>query len=325
MIKGSFPENFRSEELARLSSLATSNPELFRHEASQAAKAFSLEQRRWTNELENGTYSAVDFYHTYEVQFRPLIEELNKLTARPVFVRTLRTSLGLGEVTAEALGTRLLDERKNQAIDEFIEGLKGKARWRAARILTMPTSEVDRCRATFETYALYLHVAKISNTIFVDVHAGTIPRLIQRFKAWRQRRTVTKNKALHLKKLQTKLREFEQAEGDLPGLIVEHGLDLMLVLGARQDYEKARKETVKDSLGTVRQFDISTKKLVENHMADYIRHYPKASVQQLNQEEASIKALLLRIFELDTTARNRLVVTISECRSLYEEIRRAAL
>lgn len=322
MIKTELPDTFRREERTRLASLATSNVELFRYEALKAFEAFTPEQRRWAEELEASSITALDFYKIYEQQFKPLIEELDKAATRPVFIRTLRTSLRLDEADASELAVCLLNDRKAQVVATTTSPFDGRTQLRAAQILALPIAKIDHYKDIFENYLIYKHVAETSKVAVIDTHAGFVRRLGQRYLVWRQCRALAASKMKRLNKLQSKLRKFEQVEGDLPGLIVERGLDLMLILSARHTYEKRRKETAKNSLDETRLFDASTKKLVDDYMTKYMHQHPKSTIRDMSREEAALKELLLRVFELDTTARNHLVVIISECRTLYEEIRR---
>lgn len=149
----------------------------------------------------------------------------------------------------------------------------------------------------------------------------TISYRFQQATAKRQRHAHVMVDTRQLAELKQKIAEFEQREGDLPGRIVAHDLNLLLILNARRMYEKLHRQDL-DKLEEIQLFETVTADLIRDHMTEYLKRHPQSTLTAINHEEAEVKALFLRIFELDTVARNRLVVCISERRTLHDELHR---
>jgi hypothetical protein len=314
----SYKEEARSAEAT-----ATKNVEQFRFEASEAFATFDKRQRKWAKELTGGQFSAVDFYEKYLKEFKPLVSNLTAQPTNATFIKDLKKHLQTDDSTAVETINELILQRKQQAIRHFLAPITPRSAQRAEQLLELPLIELDKLYESFKAYSAYSHVARTLSIPVFDVHASLIRRVILRRRIERERRKREKIETQHLRHLAQELQEFEKTDGDIAGLLAAKNLDLVLILAARNNYEKTAKKpssnTTKNKIEAMRLFEDTVSKLVERHISAFIENRNITSLQEIHHEEADLKTLLLRIFELDTVAKNRLVVTASDYKKMYDE------
>jgi hypothetical protein len=311
------------EESRQAEVTAVQNVEQFRFEASAAFVAFNQKQRKWAKELASGQFSAIDFYEKYHKEFKPLVTDLITQPDNATFVEDLKKHLQTDDATAVEAINELILQRKQQAIREFLASIPPRSNRRAQQLLELPMTELDQLYSSLRAYSVYSYIAdKLMIPVF-DPHASTIRRMIVRRKIKAERRKRDKNESKRLRYLAEQMRKFEKEEGDIASLLAAKNLDLMLILAARNDYEKAKakvsSKAPRSKIEEMRLFESSVSTLVEQYVSTYIGTRNIASLQEIHREETDVKTLLLRIFELDTATKNRLVVMASDYKKLYDQ------
>lgn len=311
------------EEVRTAEAIAAKNVEQFRFKALEAFTAFDKKQRKWAKELASGQFSAIDFYEKYLKEFKPLIVDLKAQPDNVSFVEDLKKHLQTDDTTAVETINELIVQRKQQAIREFLVSIPPRSARRAQQLLELPIAEVDTLYDSQKAYSVYSYAAdKLTIPVF-DPYAPAFRRMVMRRKIKAERRKRDKNESKRLRYLAEQMRKFEKEEGDIAGLLAAKNLDLILVLAARNDYEKAKAKASSkkpsSKIEEMRLFESSVSTLVGQHLSAYIGTRTIASLQEVHREEADAKTLLLRIFELDTATKNRLVVTASDYKKLYDQ------
>lgn len=311
------------EEVRTVEAIATKNIERFRFKALEAFTVFDKKQRKWAKELANGQFSAIDFYEKYLKEFKPLIVDLKAQPDNVGFVEDLKKHLQTDDTTAVETINELIVQRKQQAIRQFLASIPPRSARRAQQLLELPIAEVDTLYDSQKAYSVYSYVAGKLAIPVLDPHASLVRRMTLRRKIKTERRKRDKNESKRLRYLAEQMRKFEKEEGDIAGLLAAKNLDLMLILAARNDYEKAKAKASSkkpsSKIEEMRLFENSVSTLVEQYLAAYIGTRTITSLQEIHREEADAKTLLLRIFELDTAAKNRLIVTASDYKKLYDQ------
>ena len=231
-------------QLRELDKRAETRPLLFRDEARRAYANYTRQQRRIAKRLKTPEVTAFDFYMAWRDRYMTRMQrimsavqagKLDKMLAR---VLLLPDDASVKQLTQALIEIRTVCER--QALVDTVYNIRRKrARRTAQALVDMGDQAVAHDVERFVNYHLYRTVARQRNVVVVDRHANLLVCMIQHVRARRQTRKLVRAARRRLADIDTELFATEQLHNGLVARLFSLGIDLIEVLAARHEYEKA--------------------------------------------------------------------------------------
>ena len=172
----------------------------------------------------------------------------------------------------------------------------------------------------FVNYHLYRMVARQRNVVVVDRHANLLIRMVQHMRARRQTRKLVRAARRRLASIDTELFATEQLHNGLVARLFSLGIDLIEVLAARHEYEKAlEKMSAAARKSPTKKLELYEKKTASIRSA-YLDSVPGlAGLKDVQKAAKEIDDALLKVFDFDMQQCNDLMRALKRYRTLTRE------
>jgi hypothetical protein len=218
----------------------------------------------------------------------------------------------------------LRHRRQRELADELSRSLSGRsARRRATALARLPRETIDLLAAAYKQHHLYSLAARKMNIAVVDAHGPFLKKIRAKARIRRERAATLKKETTRLAEIERTLATIDAQENGLPKKLTAYRLELMPILGLRHDFEKSRTRRTKPATGAdLEHFEQTTAEFIATSLEPALTARPALSFQEAGQKKLELQSLLLAIFSLDASARNRLVLSVAEYGRLYDEQQR---
>ena len=242
--------------------------------------------------------------------------KLDKMLTR---VLLLPDDASVKQLTQALIEIRTVCER--QALVDTVYNIHRKrARRTAQALVDMGDQAVAHDIERFVNYHLYRTVARQRNVVVVDRHANLLVRMIQRMRARRQTRKLVRAARRRLASIDTELFATEQLHNGLVARLFSLGIDLIEVLAARHEYEKAlEKMSAAARKSPTKKLELYEKKTASIRSA-YLDSVPGlAGLKDVQKAAKEIDDALLKVFDFDMQQCNDLMRALKRYRTLTRE------
>ncbi len=305
-----------------ISDLALTNIEVFRRKAEAALKQFTTIEQRTFKQLGATTTSPYDFLVELELTLIPLRQSLDSKRSNTPYKKSLAKQIILPLDTIQPVVDLTINYSDNFHIDSFIRaasGSSGNQTWLKEFITMTSKADVSVLKDHYVDAQLYTQVAHENAITIVNPHASAIKRSAAKHRIARERRNTTAFEDTRLQYIAARRLELNEVYDGLIASIMAEDWNLMEVLAMRQEYEKKLSslpiDDVLDDSRRLELFDTITNAFKKKHA----HRTTTTGLESARQSNAAIDTLLLRIFDLTTAQKNKLLLDSKEYRSIHEE------
>lgn len=302
------------------------NIEQFRVEAAEACRIFTPLDRKLVKRLETKDLDGYDFFNRWYAQVRIQYRHLHKPIGA-TFVRTISQNLEFSAQRAEEVASRLIQERENELAEEFITDIYGSKLRKTQRttiedMLTWNEKDIEDFRSRYIRYEIYTQIAVKNRVTIYDPHLSWLKRRtsIKRIRSERahtirgiEKRVAEINRQLEIL--------YRQNEG-LIHKILATKIDIVTIIVARTEYEKQLQELPK----SVRANPVTKANLYAEVAAPLRDSYGKqlktpfsGSLSDARQIVSDIDQVLVKVFDLSNSEKNKLMTDMKSVRDLSKE------
>ena len=302
------------DEFNTLTTVLKGNVDRFRYDAMKAHNEYSPSNRKLLRKVHP---KAVFYIRCLDTHY-PVLESLNRKKPYETMRSRIASGLVIGNKEATDITDKLYSERYERLIQQTTTALSRSSRRHATRILRLPSAQAKELLGHYKQATLYQDVARAYRVSIYDPHSPALLRLIKRWRIRRERRTLLRRDTKRIDAINTTLQQTDDEQGDLLRRIVSHNLEIVTLLGIRNEFVK---KTVRqpNARRQLEQFEKAIKKFVHDQLDSYTSLNPDATLHQLGKRKQAIEHIIQDLILLDATKRNQLVLLFSEYRQLYVE------
>lgn len=303
--------------------------EAFRAWATAALSRFTPDDREIAASVETDHVTADDVLRAWSEQIEPIHQDLEAKRHDSRFKKMLIRNVGFYDDEADRIIDYMIDERKALLLDEVLDSLYPFSddtmyqREYATELLTRPDTTISDYMSRYIDFIEALDASEKHHVLLCDPHGTWLERQRAALQINKERQRIIRDEDERLDEIDEKLHHMTNDKGSLVVPIIRKGWDFATILDLRAKYQKQV-----DAL-SVSERRSPTKKLklferVTTHFreaeAERIAHDSKThSLKELRTVNEDIYNLLLEIFDLDQTARNKLVLDIQNYTRLSQE------
>ena len=312
-------------QLRELDKRAESRPLLFRAEARRAYANYARQQRRIAKRLKTPEATTLDFYTAWRDQYMARIQRITaavqtgKLDKMLTRVLLLPDDASVKQLTQALIEIRTVCERQ-ALVNAVYSARRKRARRTAQALVDTGAQAVAHTIDKFVSYYLYRTVARQRNIAVVDRHANVFVRVAQHICAHWQIRQLARAARRRLASIDTELFATEQLHDGLVARLFSLGIDLIEVLAARHEYEKAlEKMSAAARRSPTKKLELYEKKTASIRSA-YLDSVPGlAGLKDVQKAAKEIDDALLKVFDFDMQQCNDLMRALKRYRALTRE------
>lgn len=309
------------DRMAELEQLAQQQPLVFLEEACAACAAYTRPMRRQTRRLASAGMSGLEVYRVWLEQYMPHIEKVTANVRAGKLHRSFKSALILSDdITVAWMDQEIIKlcaQQGRHGLRQAVKLRRKRARRALEALLGRDDAAIARQATAALTYEQYIAVAKAHKVKVYD-----------RYGAWPQwttgyqgiiRRHEHKIKRLvqrQLQRIQAQTRRIEQFHGGLVARLFGLDLDLIEVLAARQEYEKALSRMTPSPTKKLDLYEEKTAKIRSPYLD---ARTDLTAIKDVQDVARQLDEVILEVFDLDTTEKNCLVASMKEYRRLAAE------
>ena len=298
---------------------------MFRLSAKQSIARYSRLERAQVTPADTKDTSAYALLSQWAIRLDADTEAISAArTAKPLHA-TLAQYLHMPNKVAVDLAERLVTERLAELYDMFLDtryDSGSKARKAAYALLTLPTDQLTDIYQRFMDYYIHQQVAHDLGITLYDEYSPFLRRLHQKRAERRQVTRYQVQQSRRLDAINTRQRTLKTERNALVARILSLDLDTVLVLDAYRTYAK-RLEALKPASRTPNKrldlFAAATKKIRESYTN---KQSPSDKLADLQQALKVVDEVLVELFDMTDTQRNKLMTRLKEYRDLDREAAR---
>ena len=302
-------------------------PLVFRLQARKAFATFTKNERAIIRKLDIGGMSVHDFFGQWRSEYIPLIDSIRDARTNATFEKSVQKNLKLDADTARARIEVLVAERIDEVRQACVEAMypldELQARKMAHSILIRETESIARLAEHYVSYELYRDICEEMKLVVYDRWSSPVVRSLQLAKERRQIKRFTRLTRQQIANLVCERSVIESDHGGLISKMFSLGIDLVSILGARQDYEKALAKLSQANRSSAAKRLALYEKHTNAIRTQYLESLPAESTlgeAQLTAKE--IDAVLIAVFDMDTVSRNALTTQFKRYRDIVRDITR---
>ena len=313
-------EELRYQELRKL---AASDPLAFRKDARHAAEQFPREMRRDVEAAHTRTAPIFALFADWTRELAPDLETLEKKAQTKTLQHAIAKQLNLPGAIAEERAHQLVERRRAELLERFLDlyqyGARGRAYEAARQLFGRPVDVVADIHVRCMDYTMHQMVAHELGFVISDPYAPLLKRRRLARKERRQIKHYNTGQAKRLDSIRSKQQVLSSERQAIIGRILALNLDTILALDAYRQYKKrldALKPASRTPAKTLSLFTAATKSIRDNY-AKTLTDMSRLSDLQRALEE--VDNVLVEIFDMTDSERNTLMVRLKEYRELERE------
>ncbi len=312
--------------------LATTDREAFRRAATSAYESFNVHDRVFIDKFESTSATPYDVLILWKDMLLPVSHTLRTKRSDLMFRNAMMKHLVLDTDEVQSTIHQVINMRESDAIRKFTVRLypldKKKDTYRKQRahiadLLLMFQQEIFDLKDRYVSYMMYKYVAQQQEMTIIDPYASFLKRAVAARRIRAERRNVIRAEQARLACIQLRIHELRTANGMLLGDILDMNVDLIVVLGLRNQYEKhIAKLPTSDAISAAKRlaiFETETQTFREGYIDSATTDPVEVSLEITRSMTKSIDGLLLRIFDLPMMQKNQLLVHAKQYRELTRE------
>jgi hypothetical protein len=310
----------------QMTDMLLTDREAFRAQAASALRQYSRRERKLLRSIETVDLSAYDVLIDWRDMLHPLRMQLESKRLDKQFHTAMVKQLVLRESEADAKIRQLIDDRLVEVDAEFIAqrySPVAKQYASACKFLQLPEQELSELLAHLVAASLVQIVAHEHDTHVVDAHASLWQRMVARSRVRRERKQLRRKQAERLAYITKRQQELTQANGGLLFKIADKGWDLIVIISMLNQYEKRIKalstDDAKSAVKRLAVYEKTTKEFRDTYIETVSAGHKESGLEFARAITKEVDDLLLRIFELSTIQKNRLLIDSKEYRELEAE------
>jgi hypothetical protein len=324
MVDGNHPELEKIAEQAKL------DTERFRANAINSLSEFTPSERKIATDVATAEVSIYDVLSAWKEHLRPLHQKIDAAKTVEAVHVVLAKALGFDAPRSEELTAYLVSLRKHEALEAVLADLykdatSGHAKQiHAARtFLSQPLDELTRYDERYTAFAHHLHVANTNEVTVCDPYASWVERRRCAMQVRKEREKNSEDEVTRLHDIDLRLQALGDEHEGLLGEMIKNGWDFVTVMDLRSSYEKQIAALPDDKRRSptkrLRVFDKVTAAFRDKETEKLAAQIPDAGLKTIRQLSENIDKLLLRIFDLSNTQKNKLLLDMKEYRELTQE------
>lgn len=307
----------QAEKLARM---ADNQPLLFLQQAGVAYSNYTKKMRRESKKMHSEVMNPVGVYELWLGEYLPKIDKIRDNVLAGKLKRSLRSILLVDDdVLSDRMNDGILRLRTGQIRNDFRNKLqlrKKKSRRMLDVLLSRNDDDISKQARIAVNFEQYKAVAKKHNFHIYDPNTGWLKRFISKYRARKQERSIYRSVNQQLHQLQTQTAEIDRIHNGLVGRLYNLEIDLIEILAARQEYEKALAKITPSPVKKVALYEKNTAKIRLPYLD---RRTDLVGIKDLQFAAKELDDVLLTVFDLDLKEKNNLLTSVKKYRELTEE------
>ena len=304
--------------------------EAFRAQATEALKKFAPDDRERAASLETEHTTTANVMNAWYEQIEPIYQDLEQKRSDTKFKKALIKTIGFKDNEADKAIDYMIDERKQSLLDEVLTNLYPTLhdeppyqQHYAQDLLSGSDAEINDFFARYADFVNALETAEAHDTLLCDPHASWLERQRTAIQINKERQRLTQDEDSRLDEISHQLETLGKDPDSLVGRIVTKEWNFITILDLRAKYQKhvdaLSKEDVKNPSKRLKLFERVTQSFRDREAEKLAKKHHTQSLKALRKINEEVYDLLLEIFDLDTTKRNRLLLDIQRHTRLTQE------
>ncbi|MDR1969739.1 MAG: hypothetical protein LBQ11_00105 [Candidatus Nomurabacteria bacterium] len=296
------------------------NREAFRAENTEFLRVFTVEDRILCRDLDAIDVSASKFLKAFRDQMMPETKALEDKRDSKTIRAYLTKNFGFSGLDTDVAIDYLVEMRRNQIITSCISEIGGQQNEGKLRnLLNRPIDDLLDLFERYHQYAQALEISEEYGLALIDPHASRIKR-------HKMKKNVRKDRRKVLSSEKKRLRQIERELGDLFSNnhllldIVNKNWSFVEILALNQQYQKILNEVKNVSpAGRLEVFEEVTADFRRDNIETLTVGNNNLNLKELQALSESVYNLLLEVFDMDNTSRNRLMIDVKTYSGLVNE------
>lgn len=304
--------------------------EAFRAQATEALKRFTPEDRERAASLETRHTTTDDILRAWTEQVEPIHQDLEQKRDDSRFKKSLIKAIGFSDNDADKAVDYLVDERKESLLDEVLSNLypteDGEIPYQrnyAHEMLSQSDADINDFFSRYIDFIKAVDAAEQSGVLLCDPHSSWLERQKAAIQINKERQRLNKNEDARLQEIEHQLETLGNDSESLVGQIIAKNWNFITLLDLRSKYQKhvdaLSKDDSKNPSKRLKLFERVTQSFRDRETERLAKANHSHSLKALRKINEEVYDLLLEIFDLDNTKRNRLLMDIQRHTRLSQE------
>ena len=304
--------------------------EAFRAQATDALRSFTPSDRELAASLETEHTSTDDVLRAWTEQIEPIHQDLEEKRSDARFKKTLIKALGFGDGDADRAIDYLIDERKQSLLDEVLGNLypihDGEPPFQhsyAQNLLSESDTDINDFFSRYIDFIRAVDASEKHKVLLCDPHSSWLERQRTAIQINKERQRTVQDEDGRLEEIEHQLEKIARDPDSLVGQIISKEWNFITILDLRSKYQKhvdgLSKEDLKNPNKRLKLFERVTQSFRDHEAEKLTKAHDTQSLKALRKINEDVYDLLLEIFDLDTTKRNRLLLDIQRHTRLSQE------
>jgi hypothetical protein len=304
--------------------------ELFRAQATHALRLFTPDDRELAASLETEHTTTDDVLRAWTDQIEPIYHDLEQKRSDSRFKKSLIRAIGFGDNAADHAIDYLVDERKQSLLDEVAGNLypieDSEVPYQcgnAQAFLSRPQTEINDFFSRYIDFAQAIDASEKHNVLLCDPHASWLERQRTAMQINKERQRTNQDEDARLEEIEYQLERLNRDPESLVGQILGKEWNFITILDLRAKYQKhvdaLSKEDHKNPNKRLKLFERVTQNFRDQEAEKLTHAHKTQSLKALRAINEEVYDVLLEVFDLDTTKRNRLLLDIQRHTRLTQE------
>ena len=304
--------------------------EAFRAWATDALRLFTPDDRERAASLETAHTTTDSILRAWTEQIEPIHHDLEQKRTDTRFKSSLIKALGFGDNEADQAIDYLIDERKQSLVDEVLDNLypveNGESPFQrnyAQDLLSQSDTTINDFFSRYIDFARATDASEKFDVLLCDPHGSWLERQRAAIQINKERQRTVQHEDTRLEEVEQQLEQITKDPESLVGQIIAKNWNFITILDLRAKYQKhvdaLSKEDHKNPNKRLKLFERVTQSFRDHEAEELTRAHKTQSLKALRTINEEVYDLLLEIFDLDNTKRNKLLLDIQRHTRLAQE------
>ncbi len=304
--------------------------EAFRAKATEALRAFTPEDREFAASLETEHTTTDSLLRAWTEQIEPIYQDLEQKRGDARFKKTLIRTLGFNDEDADQAVDYLIDEREQSLADEVLNNLYPPRdgdvpyqRGYAHDLLSQNDADINDFFSRYIDFACAVDTSEKYGVLLCDPHSSWLERQRTALQIHKERQRITQNEDTRLEEIEQQLQAILKNTDSLVGQIVAKNWNFITILDLRAKYQKQVDALSHNDKANpnkrLKLFERVTQSFRDREAEKLTKAHNTQSLKALRAINEEIYDLLLEVFDLANTKRNRLLLDIQQHTRLTQE------
>lgn len=313
--------------ITQLVEASVADREGFRLISTNISTNYSSIDRKIIQRLSTHGVNSYNLLEQWFAEIQPQLRALDNQRSKSNLQTALTRHLHITKPDAQQLTDTLVTQQQanitNQFIDSFLPAPK-KSITVLNELLSEPYTTVAALRERYATYLVYTEAARRADIVIYDPYSHWTVRRQATHRIKKERKHTEILECDRLCRIDEQVTRLFATYDGLLGKIIERDWDLIVILSLKNKYERLvhtlpNSET-KSPTKRLAAFEKITRAFREEQVEKLAQlDAPQGTLRSTRLIAESVDELLLQIFDLTNTQKNRLLVLTKEARELIDE------